>query len=237
MSSSLTYTFRNRRISPASSRKCALRSGNCRSSAENNSPKFAAEHLTCPVPDVSRRNAVGICTVTVISSLHRFRNTFLRSLQRSLQICFEVGELRPNRLLRFIFAGKHVGCLQTISRDAQYGCLLRRNTTLTIKFSRASGRHPTRGLGEDAFRLRQKLNGLDHFAIGNVFSPAPAFGDGLDGIVPIGRLANRQRSGQRRRLLRFNIGVSTLYCSRNRRTPSRLGPEKFHRFRLDQSQL
>src|ERR1700686_3937890 len=102
MSSSLTYTFRNRRISPASSRKCGFRSGNCWSSAENNSPKFAAEHLTCPVPDVRRRSAVGICTVTVISSLHCFWDTLLCNLQRSLQECFELRELGPNRLFHVV---------------------------------------------------------------------------------------------------------------------------------------
>src|SRR5579864_8656509 len=158
MSSSLTYTFRKRRTSPASSRKCDFRSGNCWSSAENNSAKFAAAHLTCPVPEVSRRSAVGICTVTVISGLHRFRE--LCNVQRSLQIGFELRELWSNRFFRFVFASQHVGGLQTISGDAQHRRLIRRDASLPIELARTSRGHPTRGLGEDAFCLRQNLNGL-----------------------------------------------------------------------------
>src|SRR5580692_7264385 len=102
MSSSLTYTLRNRRISPASSRKCCFKSGNCWSSSENSSPKFAAEHLTCPVPDVSRRKAVGICTVTVISHLHGFWK--LGRLRPSLQKFFKRCDLGRNRFLHLVLA-------------------------------------------------------------------------------------------------------------------------------------
>src|SRR5271167_3680817 len=235
MSSSLTYTFRNRRISPASSRKCCFRSGNCRSSADNSSPRFAAEHLTSPAPDVRRRSAVGICTVTVISSLHYFWK--LCRLQCSLQKRFKLRHLRPNRLLHLVLSGQHVGSFQTVAGDAQHGRLSRRYASLPVKFARASGGHPASSLRKDAFRLRQKLNGLDHFRIGNVLSPPATLRDGLDGIVPVRRIANRQRSSQRSRLLRLDLGVSSLYGSRNRRAPTCLRPEKLHRFPIDQSHL
>src|SRR5271154_2619876 len=153
MSSSLTYTFRKRRTSPASSRKCCFRSGNCWSSAEKSSPKLAAEHFTCPVPDVRRRNAVGICTVTVISSLHRFWHAC--RVQCSLQKCFKLRQLRPNRLFHFVLIGEHVGSLETIARDAKHGRLVRRNSSLLIKFARAPGRYAPGSLGKDAFRLRE----------------------------------------------------------------------------------
>src|SRR5580704_13581698 len=152
MSSSLTYTFRKRRISPASSRKWCFNSGNCWSSAENSSPKFVAEHSTCPDPDVRRRNAVGICTETVISSLHGF----WKRLQRALQKCFEVGDLGPNRLFDFVLPGEHVGRLQTIAGDTQDGRFIRGDATLAVQFARASSGYAARCLGEDAFRLRQK---------------------------------------------------------------------------------
>src|SRR5580692_2872340 len=211
MSSSLTYTFRKRRISPASSRKCCFNSGNCWSSAENSSPKFVAEHFTCPVPDVRRRNAVGICTVTVISSLHGHWK--LGSLQRSLQKCFEVGDLGPNRLFHFVLPGEHVRRLQTIAGDTQDGRFIRGDASLAIQFARASSGYTTGSLGEDAFRLRQKLNRLDHFGIGNILRPASGFGDDLDGIMPVGRIPNRERSSKCRRLLWLYIGISALYCS------------------------
>src|SRR5712692_2213860 len=139
MSSSLTYTFRKRRIWPASSRRCGFRSGNCWSSTENSSPRLVAEHVIRPAPAVRRRRAVGICTVMVISRLHGLwdallRYIFLRRVQRPFEVFVEFRNLRWDRLFRFVLAHKDVGGFQTVAGDTQNRRLLGQNAVLPVEF-------------------------------------------------------------------------------------------------------
>src|ERR1700693_1412811 len=95
------------------------------------------------MPEVWRRNAVGIWTVIVISNLHGDRHVFLPSIHPALQIFVECSDLGRNRFFAFVFPGEHIGSLQTIARDAQHSGLAGMNPPLPIEFVSRSHGHST----------------------------------------------------------------------------------------------
>src|SRR5580700_4023283 len=198
MSSSLTYTLRKRRTSPASSRRCGFRSGNFPSSTENSSARLLAEHVMWSAPAVKRRRAVGIWTVIVISILHGFWDRSLGDFQSFVEVFVELGDLRWDGLFRLVLAHQHIRSLQAIPGDAKYRSIVGRNTTLPVELARAADSDSAGGLSEDAFGLRQKLDGRDQFRIGDVLGPTASFRYGFDGIVAVSRVANGERTRQRR---------------------------------------
>src|SRR5208283_704648 len=100
--------------------------------------------------------------------------------------------------------------------------------------ARRSYGYAARGLGEDAFALRQQLDAADNLGVGNVFRPSTALGDGLQRVRSIGRIADRQRARNRLRTLRFYLRAVLLDRGRNRRTARCLRAKELNRFRIDQ---
>src|SRR5436305_1968902 len=134
MSSSFTYTFRNRRVCPASSRRCGFRSGNCVSRAENNSSRLDAEHVIFGVPAVRRRNALGICTVTLMLDLQRYSRQFAGKICNCVQFAlkknFELPQFGSDWGFGFVLSGEHVGRFKTVASYTKDGRFVRQNAIL-----------------------------------------------------------------------------------------------------------
>ena len=60
------------------------------------------------------------------------------------------------------------------------------------EFAEDADRHAAGRFGKDAFGLGQQLDPFDDFFIGHHVHRALALGRGFQGIIPIGRIADRQ---------------------------------------------
>ena len=108
---------------------------------------------------------------------------------------------------------------------------------MPVKLARTAHRDPARGLGENAFAFGEQLDSLDHFLIGDIFRPSPAVANGANGIVAIGRIADRERTGNGRRFLRLNFLPSRLDRTGDGRASGSLRSEELHRLCLYQIEL
>src|ERR1700677_2529512 len=239
--------LRKRRTCPASSRKCGFSSGNFSSRVENNSPRFVAAQAIEPTPAVCRRSAVGICTVIDMEILpqrlkpHPFKTKAPKTkatqkprlcahrgcrfvsdfhvVQRFVQILFELSQLRRDCPFRLIDASQHVGRLQSIASDAQHRRLLWQNAILSVELAGGTYSYAARSLGKNTFGFRQQPDRVDHFGLAQVFAPSAAVLDGLNGIVPVGRIADGKRTRNSGWLLRVDLRAAGFYPRRNRRAP------------------
>src|SRR5688572_12653263 len=60
------------------------------------------------------------------------------------------------------------------------------------------------GLGPDAFGPGEELDGVDDFAVGGALAPAAGLFDDVPGVVPVGRIPDGDRLGDRIGLLRLD---------------------------------
>ncbi len=169
MSSSFTYTFRNRRparLVPQMRLQIGeflVEHGKQFVQVRGGAIEFAS---ACCVPP----QCVGICTVIVISCLHadwELRaccSRYFRTAQFSARSALRPRIVRRERRL----SSRPLPVMQStvVSSGGMRPC--------SIELARAADRHASCGLGEDAFGLREQLNRLDHFGVGDIFRPAAA---------------------------------------------------------------
>ena len=129
----------------------------------------------------------------------------LDSVELLVEILFELGQFGSDRLLDVINTREHIGCFQAVSGDAQYRRFLRQNTILAIEFACGADGDTPGCFGKDAFRLGEQTDRIDYFGIADVFTPSAALLDGLDGIMPVRRIADSERTRDGRRFLGIDL--------------------------------
>src|SRR2546430_3520977 len=132
------------------------------------------------MPEVWRRNAVGIWTVMFISNLHSGGHILFPDSQPAFQIPVELSNLRWNRYLGFVFPGEHIRSLQTVPRDAQHSRFIGVNAPLPIEFIGGTQRHPARRLGRYRPAFPPRPGGSCQLFIAEPLPPAPRTAGGAD---------------------------------------------------------
>src|SRR6266403_1909923 len=116
-----------------------------------------------------------------------------RTRSRGAELRVEVGlervEARGDRFGGRKFRGDGVGGLQTVPGDADNSGFLWLDAILRDACGDAA-----RGFREDTFGFREQLDSVHDLRIGNIFGPAAGFTDQLDGVRPVGRIANGERT-------------------------------------------
>src|SRR5882762_3676182 len=190
-------TPRNWRIWPWSSRTWRERSGNRAVSSFKASATVVALQFTFGAPSVKRRNAVGISMTIDISSSPWMRFSLRtrassRRAELRVEVSLESVKARRDGFRGREFGGDCVGGFQTVAGDADDGGFVRLNAILSDEFLCDTCGDPARGFREDAFGFSEQLDRVHDLRIGNIFGPAAGFANELDGIGPVGRIADRQ---------------------------------------------
>ena len=115
--------------------------------------------------------------------------------------------------------------LEPVPGNAKHHLLIMRNLSSLHQFPSTRYRDPTRRLGKDSLRLRQKLDSFNNLLIRCILCPSTRPTHRLHRIVPIRRRPDserlRNRLGMRNRPNQIR---SPLSCRRNRVAPRRLRP-------------
>ena len=115
--------------------------------------------------------------------------------------------------------------LEPVPRNAKHHLLIVRNLSGLHQFPSTRYRDPTRRLGKDSLRLRQKLDSFNNLLIRRILCPSTRPAHRFHSIIPIRRGADGQGLCNRLRMWhRSNQIRSPLPRRRNRVAPRRLRP-------------
>src|SRR5687768_13224751 len=125
---------------------------------------------------VSLRSGVGIRTFFAI------KLDVNQSAFRRRQDSFEFAEAGFDFARLAGVAVDRIESLQAVSGDAEYNGIFGGNLARRDQLARDTERHAARGLGENAFGLREKFNCLANLIVGDVFGRAIGFFHHAQGV-------------------------------------------------------
>src|SRR5882672_10468104 len=123
-----------------------------------------------------------------------YSRTRSRGAKLRVEVSLERVEARGDRFGGRKFRGDGVGGLQAVASDADDGGFLRLDAILPDEFLRDACGDSARGFREDAFGFGEQLDRIHDLRIGNIFGPAAGVTDEFNGIRPVGRIANGERT-------------------------------------------
>ena len=142
---------------------------------------------------------------------------------------------RPSCTGTFTRGRHHLGGLVAVAGDADDDRLVARNRAVLDQLDRARQRRAARGLGEDAFGLRDQLHGVENLAVGRHRARAAARADGGEHLESVGRIADRDRSRDRVRLHGIGKLETVLERLDDRRAAGRLRGVNRRQIAVDQA--
>src|ERR1700683_4061173 len=158
-------------------------------------------------------------------------------MKRACDDALKIGQLRGDRLFELETPRERIGGFQTVAGDAEDGSLMRLDAALRNQLLGDAKRHATGCFREDAFGLREQLDGLDDLRVAYIFRPSAAFSDHRRREVAVSGIADGERARDRVRLLRIELILAVLYRIGDRRAARGLRAKEFHRLRLDEAEL
>ena len=133
--------------------------------------------------------------------------------------------------------GDGVERLQAVTGDEQDGLGVGVDLAGLDQLLRGRDGDATGGLGEDTLGAGQQLDGVAHLVVGDVADRAPGAAHRVQHVRAVGRVADRQRAGDRVRLDGADDVVALGERRRDRRAAGGLRAEHLVRGRLDEPEL
>ena len=144
---------------------------------------------------------------------------------------------RRDRRARGDAVGDGVEGLQAVTGDEQDGLGVGVDLAGLDQLLRGRDGDATGGLGEDTLGAGQQLDGVAHLVVGDVADRAPGAAHRVQHVRAVGRVADRQRAGDRVRLDGADDVVALGERRRDRRAAGGLRAEHLVRGRLDEPEL
>src|SRR5580698_3472461 len=154
-----------RRICPSSPRRCWRRAGKRPSISVTSSGRLAAALEISRTLLVCFWNAFGNRTLTDIALSRQAQSLAYRVV--FFDEFFKVGQARADGLVLVVGALQAVGGLEAVAGDAGHGEVVGMNAAVSVEARGDRGGDAAGGLGEDAFGLRELLDGRDDLDIGD----------------------------------------------------------------------
>ena len=229
MSSSATNTFTKRRSSPVSSKRRSAKPGCAASSAfERLGDGAAPRPATSDAPPERLRSCVGMRTVTP-SAGHG-----LLDVERGV----ERVERRRDRRGRAARRRDRLERLQPVAGDVDDDALVGADHAVGRELLQRRDRHAARGLGEDPLGAGEQPHPVDDLVVGDRREAAAARAHRVEREVAVGRVADRERLGDRVGLHRPDRVGLLDERGRDRRAPERLRARHAHvRLLVEQADL